>query len=53
MTAVPYQAYFWAGPAELWLPAGELQSLARQRAGLPAKFFTAFEIGDADRFGRV
>src|SRR5688572_22380328 len=32
VTAIPYQAYFWARLAELRLPAGELQSLARSRA---------------------
>jgi len=50
VTAMPYQAYFWARLAELRLPAGELQSLARSRGELAAKFLSAFETGDADRF---
>jgi TPR repeat protein len=50
VTAIPYQAYFWARLAELRLPAGELQSLARSRAELAAKFLSAFEISDADEF---
>ena len=50
VTAAPYEAYFWARLAELRLPAGELQSLARSRANLAAKFFSAVEIGDADEF---
>jgi TPR repeat protein len=44
----PYQAYFWARLAELRLPAGELQSLARSRAALAARFLPAFEITQAD-----
>jgi len=50
VTATPYQAYFWARLAELRLPAGELQSLARRRGELAAKFLSAFEISDADKF---
>jgi TPR repeat protein len=50
VTAIPYQAYFWARLAELRLPAGELQSLARSRAELAAKFLSAFEISAADKF---
>lgn len=48
--AVPHQAYFWARLAELRLPAGTLQSEARRRAALAAKFLSAFEVGDADTF---
>ena len=50
VTAAPYTAYFWARLAELRLPAGELQSQARSRAALAAKFLSAFEISDSDRF---
>ena len=50
VTATPYQAYFWARLAELRLPAGELQSVARSRAELAAKFLSAFEVSDADKF---
>jgi TPR repeat protein len=48
--ASPYQAYFWARLAELRLPAGQLQSLARGRAELAARFLSAFEVGDTDTF---
>jgi hypothetical protein len=47
---IPYQAYMWARLAELRLPAGELQSLARSRAEAAAKFLSAFERSDADTF---
>jgi TPR repeat protein len=50
VTPIPYQAYMWARLAELRLPAGELQSLARSRAEVAAKFLSAFEISDADKF---
>ena len=50
VTAAPYEAYFWARLAELRLPAGELQSLARTRGNHAAKFFSAVEIGGADEF---
>jgi uncharacterized protein len=48
----PSQAYFWARLAELRLPAGELQSKARGRQELAAKFLSAFEIDDADKVVR-
>ena len=35
--------------AELRLPAGELQSLARRRAALAATFLSAFELSDAEQ----
>jgi hypothetical protein len=48
--ASPYEAYFWARLAELRLPAGELQSLARRRAALAARFLSTLEISDSDTF---
>jgi TPR repeat protein len=52
VAAIPYMAYFWARLAELRLPEGELQSLARRRARLAATFLSAFEITDADTFAK-
>jgi uncharacterized protein len=46
----PYEAYFWARLAELRVPAGELQSLARTRREHAARFMPPAEVSDAEKF---